>query len=521
MPYIERWLTSYGVNIKDIFNNKFLNHNKRYKVIETNKKVITLNWGVIDIEVIAHSVKMLQNRIVKAKLMGRNRAVIKLQKLLVKSLNARILAIKRVSENKGKNTSGVDKELLDTNTKKNKYLQDLLICINDYKSKPLKRIEIPKKNGKLRPLGIPTMFDRCIQALYKLALEPISEILADKNSYGFRPKRSTQDAMKAIWLRTSRKTSGEWILEADIKGCFDNISHQWIYNNIPLPNKLLKQWLKSGFIKDDTLFPTNSGTPQGGIISPILANMVLDGIEDVVKNHITRHSKTINGTVVYNQKIHFNFIRYADDFVVIGNSPKRLKILQRDIARFLATRGLELSKEKTHITHIRDGFDFLGFNFKKYPNNKVIVKPTKDGIKSFKLKIKEIFKQYRSSPLELLINKLNPVIRGWGYYYRFTNSKVIFSKLDQYIWYKSLNWVKRLHQRRQISKYYKKYFKPFSDKYKSETLSNGTKNVFRLSVIPLIEHIKIVATANPFNKNDDEYFTNRYITSKIRNKFSY
>ncbi|MEA1892684.1 MAG: group II intron reverse transcriptase/maturase [Campylobacterota bacterium] len=491
-------------------------------MIETDKKVIThINWGVIDIKIIVHSVKTLQNRIVKAKIAGRNRAVNKLQKLLVKSLNARILAVKRVSENRGKNTAGVDGELMNTNEKKNLIVDGLKISIDDYKSKPLKRIEIPKKNGKMRPLGIPTMFDRSVQALYKLALEPIAETLADKNSYGFRPKRSTQDAMKAIWLRTSRKTSGEWILEADIKGCFDNISHQWIYDNVALPNKLLKQWLKSGFMKDDTLFPTNSGTPQGGIISPILANMVLDGIEKVVKSHSTRHSKMEDGVVLYRQKIHFNFIRYADDFVVIGNSPKRLQILQRDIARFLASRGLELSKEKTHITHIRDGFDFLGFNFKKYPNDKVLVKPTQDGIKSFKSKIKEIFKQYRSSSLELLIGKLNPVIRGWGYYYRFINSKVIFSKLDQYIRYKSFNWVKRLHQRRQIMKYYKRYFKPFSDTYKSETLSDGIKNVFKLSVIPLVEHIKIIAKANPFNKDDDEYFTKRYSTLKLRNTFSY
>jgi RNA-directed DNA polymerase len=464
---------------------------------------------------------MLQNRIVKAKIAGRLRMVKKLQLLLVKSRNARILAVKRVSENKGKNTAGVDKELLDTDLKKSQYVDDLKINLDEYRAKPLKRIEIPKKNGKVRPLGIPTMFDRSMQALYKLALEPIAEVTADKNSYGFRAKRSTQDAMKAIWLRTCKKDGREWILEADIKGCFDNISHQWLYDNIPLDNRLLKQWLKSGFIKNDTLFPTQAGTPQGGIISPILANIVLDGIEAIVQKQNKVHTKSKNQRILHRKHSRFNFVRYADDFVVIGENPKLLRELQKDIEVFLSQRGLELSKEKTHITHMRDGFDFLGFNFRKYPNDKVIVKPTNDGIKSFKSKVKEIFKEHRSSPLELLIDKLNPVIRGWGYYYRFVNSKVIFSELDTYIWYKSFNWVKRLHQRREIMKQYKKYFKPFSDIYKSETLSNGKKSVFRLSIIPLVEHIKIVATANPFNKEDDEYFTKRYSTLKLRNNFSY
>lgn len=215
-------------------------------MIESCKKDIThINWLAVDFDVVEQSVKILQNRIVKAKLTGRTRMVKKLQSLLVKSLNARILAVKRVSENKGKKTAGVDGKLLDTSIKKCKCVDELKIKLPDYKSMPLKRIEIPKKNGKLRPLGIPTMFDRSLQALYKLALEPIAEVVADKNSYGFRPKRSTQDAMKQVWICTSKRNGGEWILEADIKGCFDNISHQWIYDNIPLDNRLLKQWLKN------------------------------------------------------------------------------------------------------------------------------------------------------------------------------------------------------------------------------------------------------------------------------------
>ena len=483
-------------------------------MIEADKKVIThINWLAVDFDIVEQSVKILQNRIVKAKLASRSRMVKKLQSLLVKSLNARILAVKRVSENKGKNTAGVDGKLLDTNIKKSKYVADLKIKLPDYKSMPLKRIEIPKKNGKLRPLGIPTMFDRSIQALYKLALEPIAEVVADKNSYGFRPKRSTQDAMKQVWLCTSKKNGGEWILEADIKGCFDNISHQWMYDNVPLDNRLLKQWLKSGFIKDDTLFPTDAGTPQGGIISPILANMVLDGIENIVKNHKARFQKMVNGVIIYRHTNRLNFIRYADDFVITGRTPEDLRLVQKDIEKFLNIRGLELSKEKTHITNIRDGFDFLGFNFRKYPNDKVIVTPTKDGIKSFKSKIKDIFKKYNSSSLTMLITKLNPLLRGWANYYRFVNSKVIFSKLDSYIWRKSLNWMKRIHQRRETKKYYKQYFKPFPN-YKSDVLSDGRQFVYRLSTLPLKEFIKIKSEANPYDTSFDDYFIKRYFTLK-------
>ncbi len=291
-------------------------------MIKAQKAITHISWQVVDHNVIALSIKKLQNRIVKAKIDGRIRMVKKLQLLLVKSLNARMLAVKRVSENKGKNTAGIDGELLNTDGKKMRCVRALKVDFSTYRAQPLKRVEIPKKNGKMRPLGIPTMFDRALQALYKMELEPIAEVTADKNSYGFRAKRSTQDAMKQIWLRTCRKSARYWVLEADIKGCFDNISHQWLYDNIPLDNKLLKQWLKSGFIKNDTLYPSDSGTPQGGIISPILANMVLDGIEAIVRKHNKIITKTIDKVVVYRQGICFNFIRYADDFVIIGENPK-------------------------------------------------------------------------------------------------------------------------------------------------------------------------------------------------------
>lgn len=179
--------------------------------------------------------------------------------------------------------------------------------------------------------------------------------------------------------------------------------------------------------------------------------MVLDGIEAIVQKYNKVTTKTINKVVVHRQGVYFNFIRYADDFVVIGENPKLLRLLQIEIEAFLNERGLELSKEKTHITNVHEGFDFFGFHFKKFPNGKMLVQPTKEGIKSFKSKVKEIFKLHRSSNISVLIKKLNLLIRGWGNYYRFVNSKSIFDTLDSYIWFKSMNWVKRLHQRKHIA----------------------------------------------------------------------
>ncbi len=245
----------------------------------------------------------------------------------------------------------------------------------------------------------------------------------------------------------------------------------------------------------------------------------MTGIEDIVKKHskIVIKRDKINGkwTTTYRKNLNFNFIRYADDFVIIGDNPKALRLLQKDIKQFLFTRGLELSKEKTHITNIYDGFDFLGFNFRKYSKDKLLVRPTKDGIKAFKYKLKKIFRKYCANNVSLLISKLNPVIRGWGNYYRFANSKDIFSTLDKYIWYKSLNWVKRVHNRKQTIKYYNKYFKPFP-KYKIETLNDGVKSVFPLTTIPILEFVKIQSKANPFDETYDYYFLKRYHNLKLR-----
>ena len=285
-------------------------------------------------------------RIAKAVEEGRWNKVQTLQRMLSRSFSAKLLAVKRVTSNKGKNTPGVDGVLWPG--ARAKWRAATSLRRRGYKPQPLRRVYIVKKNGKKRPLSIPCMHDRAMQALYKMALAPVAETTADRNSYGFRESRGCADAVAAAFNALAKPNSAPWILEADITGCYDNISQEWMLNHIPVDREVLRKWLRCGYVENDRLYPTRKGAPQGGIISPTLANMTLDGLERVVRDAVPRRSRV-------------NLVRYADDFIVTGKS-KRL--LEQDVKpaveAFLAERGLTLSAEKTKLTHITHGFTFLG-----------------------------------------------------------------------------------------------------------------------------------------------------------------
>ena len=267
-----------------------------------------MDWHQIDWEKANRTVRRMQARIVEATKAGRWGKVRALQHLLTHSFYAKALAVRRVTENQGSKTPGVDGEQWDIPPAKIAAISTLKQ--HGYKPMPLRRVYIPKKNGKMRPLGIPTMRDRAMQALYKLALEPIAETTADTVSYGFRPKRSCADAIEQCFTGLSRSVSAQWVLEGDIKACFDGISHDWLLAHVPMDKKILRKWLKAGYVEKGHLFPTDAGTPQGGIISPTLANMALDGLEAELQRHWPRKSSYQPG------KIHL--VRYADDFVITG-----------------------------------------------------------------------------------------------------------------------------------------------------------------------------------------------------------
>ena len=318
----------------------------------SDSKRLSTQWKTIDWKKAEQEVNRLQVRIVKATQEKKWNTVKRLQYLLTHSFYAKALAVRRVTTNKGKKTAGVDGEIWSTPAMKMRAVMSL--TDKGYKAKPLRRVYIEKKaKKKKRPLGIPTMYDRAMQALYALALEPVAETTADTKSFGFRKGRCCQDACEYIFTALSRKVSPEWVLEGDIKGCFDNISHEWLVENIPMDKSILKQFLKAGFIFKGELFPTEDGTPQGGVISPILANMALDGMQKVLSDRF--HTNRLGKVDLRFKNAHkVNLVRYADDFVVTAATEEIALEAKELIKDFLKTRGLELSDEKPVVTHIND-----------------------------------------------------------------------------------------------------------------------------------------------------------------------
>jgi RNA-directed DNA polymerase len=439
-------------------------------------------------------------RIAKAVHDGNWRKARCLQRLLTRSFYAKLLAVKRVTSNKGKRTPGVDKVLWTTD--RMKFDAALSLGNKGYNPKPLRRVYIEKKNGKLRPLGIPTMRDRAMQALHAMALEPIAETTADPNSYGFRPYRSTRDAIGQCFCSLAKKYSPIWVLEADIKGCFDNISHEWLIANIPMNKQILSKWLKAGFIDKGIFNKTSGGTPQGGIISPLLANMTLDGLEREVKS-------------VANTKSKINVIRYADDFIVTGKSRELLEEwVMPAITTFLKKRGLLLSPEKTKIVTISEGFDFLGQNIRKY-KNKLIIQPSKSSRKSLLVKINAIMKSNRGNNLCKLLGTLNPVIRGWSNYHRHVCSGSVFANVDYHIFQNVLRWARRGNGK-SYKWFMERHYQKFDGQKRIVSRPKDTSKpvvLYYARDVKIVRYIKVKAVSNPFLHQWASYFAMRGIAS--------
>jgi RNA-directed DNA polymerase len=458
-------------------------------------------WNNINWTTVEKQVHRLQMRIAKAVREKRDGKVKALQWILTHSQAAKLLAVKRVTSNQGRHTSGVDNVLWRGS--KQKWVAANAMHRRGYRALPLRRIYIPKKDGSLRPLGIPTFQDRAMQALYLMALEPVSETTADIHSYGFRPKRSTADAIERCFSVLCQKSSAQWVLEADIVGCFDHINHNWLIDHVPMDTFMLKQWLNAGYREKQQWHSTQAGTPQGGIISPCLANMALDGLEAMLKS-ITKQSN----------KVHM--VRYADDFVITSSSKELLEQqIKPAIETFLCERGLALSPKKTRITSIHTGFDFLGFNVRKY-GTKLLIKPSKSSIKRLLAEIRTFIRHNVSLKTGNFIHHLNRKMRGWAYYYRHVVAKKTFAAIDYGVFHSLWRWICRRHPGKSARWKYKRYFTCrglrnwiFHASFKNNEGIATILPLFYASDLAIKRHVVIKAKANPYDPKFTEYFISR------------
>ena len=471
----------------------------------SNTKV---TWSTIKWNRAYRNVRRLQARIVKATQAKRWGKVKALQRLLTRSFSAKVLAVRRVTENKGKKTPGVDGVVWNTPEKKSQAIDELKQ--HGYQPAPLKRVYIPKANGRQRPLSIPTMLDRAMQTLYLQALDPIAECQADPNSYGFRSERSTADAIGQCHTVLSNRGGAEWILEGDIRSCFDTISHGWLEAHIPMDKPILHKWLKAGFIEKEILKPTENGTPQGGPTSPVLANLTLDGLE---KKFREKYPKASN----LSRRVKVNLVRYCDDFMITGSSKELLENEVKPLVEeFLKERGLELSQEKTGITHIEDGFDFLGQNVRRYKDGKIIITPSKKSVEAVLDKIRGIIERNAQAKAGNLIRQLNPIIRGWAKYHQHVSSKQTFVKINNAIFHALWQWARRRHPGKPLRWIKDKYFTTVGgDRWvlygTVEGRDGTTQTVYLLkaSSVPIKRHIKIKGEANPYDPAWEEYLERR------------
>lgn len=470
------------------------------------------DWNAIDWRQANRIVRNLRQRIFRATTERNYKKVRSLQKLMLRSYANTLLCVRKVTQqNAGRNTPGIDKVVVKTPAARGKLVDEMSI-FTPWKAKPARRVYIPKSNGKKRPLGIPVIKDRCLQAMVKNSIEPEWEAKFEITSYGFRPGRSCHDAIEKIFSLARPNKKKKWVVDADIKGAFDNINHDFLLNTIgKVPGReLIKQWLKAGYMEQGIFHETESGTPQGGVVSPLLLNIALHGMETAIGVKYDYRGYSIGKRAI---------VRYADDFAAFCESKEDAIKTVEILKTWLKQRGLELSAEKTKIVHLSEGFNFLGFNIRHYRADrtsrtgwKLLIKPSKESVNKIRQKLREQWLYLRGSNVQAIIKKLNPIIRGWANYFRSGVSREIFHSLDRWMFYRTVRYVRHTHPKKPRywtqSQYWGRLNLERNDRWVFGDKATGM-HLLKFSWFKIERHTLVKGNSSPDDPNLRDYWIKR------------
>jgi len=465
------------------------------------------DWNVIDWRRANRQVRNLRQRIFRATKREDWKAVRSLQRLMLRSRANTLVSVRRVTQvNQGKKTAGVDKKVALNPTERGQ-LVDQLMEGQPWRAKPARRVYIAKANGKLRPLGIPVMTDRALQARVKNALEPAWEARFEGTSYGFRPGRGVHDAIGRVFLRSRPNTRTPWVVDADIKGAFDTIDHEFLLRTIgDVPGHgLIKQWLKAGYVDNGVFHETGAGTSQGGVASPLWANIALHGVaEELASTGIPGLTRGV--------------VRYADDFVVFCPTKEDAEGVVECLKGWLAIRGLTLSEEKTRIVHLTEGFDFLGFTIRQYPNKgsrsgyKLLITPSKESQKRIRATLRQEWRRLQGANAKAVIRDLNPIVRGWANYYRPVVASRTFSSLDHWMFTRENQWTRGQHPKKNKTWRHARYFGQLHPQRQDRWVFGDTRTgnyLYKFSWFHIRRHTLVREGASPDDPEQRAYWEKR------------